>query len=348
MDSLTQIALGAAVGGAVAGRQFGRKAFAWGALLGTLPDLDVFYSLGDPVSDFTYHRSATHSLLVHALAALPIAWLLMRLHADSRGQLARWTALVFLVLATHALLDAFTVYGTQLLWPLDPTPVGWSTIFIIDPLYTLPLLAGVGLAVRRPPGLRANAIGLALSSLYLLGTVGAKAVIDARAREALAGQGLGSARVLSTPAPFNALLWRIVAVEPATYHEGYLSLLDPPGALRFTSYPRHPELLAPIADSAPVSRLDWFTRGFNAAALVTGDIVVTDLRMGLEPDYIFRFKVGRMSNPHAYPVPPERLPAQRPMARVAWVWQRIFDPAAPPQPALQRPSQAPGGSASGR
>ena len=42
MDSLTQIVLGAAVGEAVAGRKLGAKAALWGAIGGTLPDLDVF------------------------------------------------------------------------------------------------------------------------------------------------------------------------------------------------------------------------------------------------------------------------------------------------------------------
>ncbi|NBW94975.1 MAG: metal-dependent hydrolase, partial [Bacteroidetes bacterium] len=41
MDSLTQIALGAAVGEATVGRKAGKKGALWGAALGTLPDLDV-------------------------------------------------------------------------------------------------------------------------------------------------------------------------------------------------------------------------------------------------------------------------------------------------------------------
>ena len=48
--------------------------------------------------------------------------------------------MVFLVLATHALIDGFTVYGTQFLWPITEYPFAISTLFIIDPLYTLPLL----------------------------------------------------------------------------------------------------------------------------------------------------------------------------------------------------------------
>ena len=41
MDSLTQIVLGAAVGEVVLGKKVGNKAMLYGAIAGTIPDLDV-------------------------------------------------------------------------------------------------------------------------------------------------------------------------------------------------------------------------------------------------------------------------------------------------------------------
>jgi len=334
MDSLTQMALGAAVGGAVAGRQLGRKALVWGAICATLPDLDVFVPLGDPVSNFTSHRSASHSLLVHAVLTPPLAGLITRIHPRTRPLRWRWATLVFLALATHALLDAFTVYGTQLLWPLDTTPVAWSTIFIIDPAYTLPLLLGVALAFawrpERDRGRRANLLGLLLASLYLAWTIGARQHVDWVAGRSLARAGIAATQFLSTPAPFNSILWRTVAVDQQHYYEGYYSMLDPAAAMNFTAHPRHPELIAPIADSGPVARLAWFTRGYYAAALRDGDVLLTDLRMGLEPDYIFSFKVGELGNPHARAIAPEQVPTRPDFQRLKWVWQRIADPQAGP------------------
>ena len=90
MDTVTQIALGAAVGEAVLGRRAGNKAVLWGAIAGTLPDLDVFVPLGDAVSDFTYHRSASHSLFVLALVAPLLAWLIGRIHPSERACWRRW------------------------------------------------------------------------------------------------------------------------------------------------------------------------------------------------------------------------------------------------------------------
>ena len=42
MDSITQIVLGAACGEAVLGKKIGNRALLFGAIGGTIPDLDVF------------------------------------------------------------------------------------------------------------------------------------------------------------------------------------------------------------------------------------------------------------------------------------------------------------------
>jgi len=143
MDSLTQVALGSAVGYAVLGNKVGRKAVLWGAILGTLPDLDVFLPYGGSVEAFTYHRGFSHSFFVHLLISPLIVWLILKIHTGMQAYKTRWFWLVFLCLSTHALLDALTVYGTQLMWPLTEHPFAVSNMFIIDPLYTLPLLVGV-------------------------------------------------------------------------------------------------------------------------------------------------------------------------------------------------------------
>ncbi|MDH3386811.1 MAG: metal-dependent hydrolase, partial [Gammaproteobacteria bacterium] len=108
MDSLTQLALGAAVGEATLGRKIGNRAIIWGAIAGTLPDLDVFVPLGDAVRDFTYHRSASHSLFVLALLTPLMAFLITRIHPDTRQHFKRWMLAIYLVFSTHVLLDSLT------------------------------------------------------------------------------------------------------------------------------------------------------------------------------------------------------------------------------------------------
>ena len=329
MDSVTQLALGAAVGEAVGGRQFGRRALLWGAICGTLPDLDVFVPLGDAVRDFTYHRSASHSLIV-LLALTPlIVWLILRFHPDTAEHRRRWFVLVYLVFATHVLLDCFTVYGTQIFWPFWTTPMTWSTIFIVDPLYTLPLLLGV-IAVlvvshHKRWGHRANTAGLVLSSLYLTWTLGAKLHVEQVAQRALAQQSIDASQLLTTASPLNSLLWRILVIEDEHYYEGFYSVFDEDEKIQFERYPRSPDLLERLSDSWPVRRLQWFTKGFYAVALHGSDIVITDLRMGTEPEYVFRFKVGELGTPPPQAVTVERLPGRRNTARLRWVWERIWD-----------------------
>jgi inner membrane protein len=329
MDSLTQLALGAAVGEAAAGRQVGRRALLWGAVAGTIPDLDVFIHFGDAVRDFTYHRGASHSLFV-LLALTPLlVWLIMKLHPDTAGQRRRWFVMIYLVFATHVLLDSFTVYGTQIFWPFVTTPMSWSTIFIIDPLYTVPLLLGsiAALVAGRHYswGHLANSIGLALSTGYLAWTLGAKLHVDRVARNALQQQNIIATDVLTTPSPFNSLLWRILAVDDRHYYEGYYSVFDGNTSISFEQHSRQLALVEPLRERWPVQRLQWFTRNFYAAALSGNDILITDLRMGMEPEYAFRFKVGEMANPHARPAPVERLSGIRNYARLSWVWSRIWD-----------------------
>jgi inner membrane protein len=330
MDSLTQLVLGAAVGEATAGRQVGRRALLWGAVCGTLPDLDVFVPLGDAVRDFTYHRSASHSLLILAAVTPVVVWLILKLHPATVEHRWRWFALVYLAFATHVLLDSFTVYGTQIFWPLVPTPMTWSTIFIIDPLYTLPLLIGViaaSIAARRRSwGHAANTVGLVLSTSYLAWTIGAKLHVEYVAHRALEKQDIASTQVLTTPTPFNSLLWRILAVDGASYYEGFYSVFDDRTEIRFEQRPRALELIAPLRNSWPLQRLQWFTKGFYAAASIDNGIIITDLRMGFEPEYVFRFKVGDLGNPHPRPTPVERVPGVRSLERLRWVYARIWDP----------------------
>lgn len=330
MDSLTQIALGAAVGEAVLGRRVGHRAALWGAVLGTVPDLDVFIPLGDPVADFTYHRSFSHSLIVLTLVSPAFAWLIMKVHAEPRAGFGGWWLLSFLVLTTHPLLDVFTVYGTQLFWPLDPTPLFISSIFIVDPVYTVPLLAGLGATFvlaregRRRPWLP-NALGLLLSTAYLAWSLAAKAEIDRFAHAALDDAGIEYSRMLSVPTPGNTLLWRVLVMGEDAYYEAFRSLLDSSDRLELERVEHRPALLEGLDDHWPVARLRWFTDGFYSVTGRDGHVVITDLRMGHEPSYVFAFRVARKDNPHPIPIDAQRYPLDFHLEDLPWVWRRIRD-----------------------
>lgn len=309
MDSVTQIALGAAVGGAVAGRSAGWRAFAWGAAVGTMPDLDVLYDYGSPVANFTWHRGYTHSLFTQTLAAPLIALPIRYLHRHGDTSYLRWLAAVWLVLITHTLLDAFTIYGTQLWLPFIDRPVGLGSIFIIDPLYTLPLMIGVAVAIRfRDDWYRArrwNTIGLTLASLYLLWTVFAQQWMENRASQAIAEAELPVERMLATPTVVNSVLWRIIAVGEEAHWEAVHPIWSGQ-PIRFREYPREPELLKHIEDNPAIRRLQYFTRGFYSVNERDGTVVISDLRMGQVGHYAFAYRVGRREDGRIRPIPDER------------------------------------------
>ena len=329
MDSVTQFVLGAAVGEAVLGRKAGNKAALWGGLAATLPDLDIFVPLGDVVKDFTYHRSASHSLFVLAILTPVMVWLISKIHPALREHKGRWMLMIYLAFATHVLLDSFTAYGTQIFWPVLTTPVSWSTVFIIDPLYTLPLLIGViaALVMARESarGHLLNRFGLVVSSIYLCWTVVAKMTVEQHLADELQAQGINYQKVFTTPAPFNSLLWRGVVIDETGYYEAYYSVFDKDGQTRFRHYTSNNELLAGIENYWPVQRLQWFSRGFYSVSLRQTDIVISDLRMGVEPNYAFQFKVGELSNPHAKPALPQQILTSRDFGILRPMWQRIWN-----------------------
>ncbi len=339
MDSLSQIALGAAVSVAVMGRRtpVGRAAL-WGAVCGTLPDLDVFVDYGNAVHNMVLHRGETHAPFYLLLAAPLFAAGIARIHGEW-DRFRWWWLAITLALVTHPLLDVMTIYGTQLGLPFTNHPYGVGSIFIIDPLYTVPLLVGVIAALSRrdergvSQGLGWNQVGLAVSTLYLAWGVVAQQHVRGIAEAQLQASGAPVERLLVSPTAFNSVLWRIVAVAPDHYLEGYRSLLDGDAPIVFDRFERRPELYEPLKDHDPVRRVAAFSHGFFEMNDVNGDVTIADLRMGQAPFYFFTFVVGRQEPDGIKPLPPEPV-GVRPPTGETWQWlqRRMTDPTvAPPR-----------------
>jgi len=328
MDSLTQIALGACVTAALVPPGQRRKAAALGAFLGTLPDLDVFLNYGGPVENFTMHRGFSHSLFVLAGVGTLLWLVLRRWWKPVREHPRSWLAAILAALLTHPLLDAHTAYGTQLFWPIPSPPVAWATLFIIDPLYTLPMLVGLIAVLIRPASKIAGRFlmaGLLLSTLYLGWSWIAQGMVANHSRQSLAAQGLSAPRMFITPSPLNTLLWRVVARTENGYFEGFDSLVADDGPIRFTFHPSDdPAMAAASVDVPAARRLQWFADGFVSANVVDGTLIITDLRMGAGDNYIFRHAVARYGNPHWQLIPAERLPMLSRSGILSATWERIW------------------------
>jgi len=333
MDSLSQAALGAAIGVAVMGRRTKPwKAALIGALAGTLPDLDSFYDHGDPVSNMVFHRANSHALFWQTVASLPIA-VLTAVAVREWDRFKWWWLTIWLALVTHALLDWTTVYGTQLGLPFTDTPFALGSMFIIDPLYTLPLLIGIGvaLALRNVRGWRWNVAGLVLSTAYLAWSALAQQYVTGVAQESLHAQGHQIERLLVTPAPLNTIVWRIVAITPQGYLEGYYSLLDDDRTIAFDRFPRGEDIYAQLRDNPFVATIARFSRGFFKMSERNDRAVITDLRMGMEPRYTFNFHIARSRGAGFVPTLPD-WESQRPNASegLPWLWRRALGEKLPP------------------
>lgn len=327
MDSVTQILLGSAVGYATLGNKLGRKSLLVGAAFGTLPDLDVLINFGGDVENFVYHRSFSHSLIVQLLLSPVFAWLIAKMHWAKSVSLTRWSIAIFLILSTHALLDTFTVYGTQLLWPLSHYPFGISSVFIIDPMYSLPLLlAFVALCFARtkPYASKINTAALVLSSLYLTWSLGAKWFIDSNIKLALDKQAITFKKFESTPSPFNTLLWRAVAITEQGHYEIYASVFDSVDEVDIRFYKTENHVLN-LLDQR-IALLQNFTKGLYGVYQQEQTYIFSDLRMGLEGFYVFSFEIAKQSESSIKPSNFRQLQNRPPLSRASLVFERITDP----------------------
>ena len=87
MDSITQIVLGAACGEAVLGKKIGNRALLFGAIGGTIPDLDVFIGkllFNNEIDAMAFHRGFMHSFLFAIFAAVGFGMLVFWIY--NRGK----------------------------------------------------------------------------------------------------------------------------------------------------------------------------------------------------------------------------------------------------------------------
>lgn len=298
MDSLTQIVLGAAVGEVVLGKKIGNKAMLYGAIAGTIPDLDVFASyFTDTVSALEIHRGFTHSILFSIVFAPIFGWLVTRY--EKNKDIKAWSWLFFWAFITHPILDAHTTWGTQLFWPLD-VRLAFKNIFVIDPLYTLPFLVFLLLAMRQKRTTKKrsyyNKMGLLVSSGYLLLTLLLKWIAFNKFKDALEKQNIAYIQLDTRPSALNTILWSANVETKDNYLLGNYSFFDSQ-PVRFETYPKNHHLLENLIKDKSVQRMIAISEGWYIIQKNDKNLYFNDLRFGLlslEPNsqnFVFKYKV---------------------------------------------------------
>jgi inner membrane protein len=292
MDSLTQIILGAACGEAVLGKKIGNKALLFGAIGGTIPDLDVFVGnlvYGNKIDAMLFHRGFMHSIVFTVLAAFIFGWLVhklynsgKRLHSTTQKD---WINLFFWSLFTHPILDCFTPYGTQLFAPFSSYRVALNNIAVADPAYTLPFLICmiVLMFFRRTSSQRRLwlKMGIGISSIYMIFTLGNKLYIDSVFRKSLKHSEISVMRFSTQPAIFNNILWYGIAETEASYFVSDYSLLDSKSRfLNFTEVPKRRDLKP--SEYKDIQGLAWFSNQYYSVhKLNENEFQYNDLRYPL-------------------------------------------------------------------
>lgn len=316
MDSLTQIVLGAAVGEAAIGKKVGNWAILWGAIAGTIPDLDVIArQLTDTVTAMEIHRGFSHSIVFSVLMAPVLGWLVSKIYKKYDANWKDWTLLFFLGLFTHPLLDAHTTWGTQLFWPFDYR-LAYKNIFVADPLYTVPFLVCViAVMFYRRGNLKRkkwNNWGLLISSAYMLATIIFKWVAYPKFTQSLKDQEISYLDVKTRPTPLNSILWSANVKTENGYRIGYYSLFDKDENVRFSKeIPSNEELLDPVLHQEKVQQLIKISEGWYVVEKLGDRLLFHDLRFGQDgldvdnSNFIFSFELGydRMGSFYAKELP---------------------------------------------
>lgn len=306
MDQVTQILLGGTAAQALLGGRMGRRAAVVGGVAGFAPDLDVLLKpLADPIFPMEVHRTVTHSLVAIPVGALLVTALFLPWKGYRRC--GAWLYLAALVgWLTHAPLDACTSYGTMLFWPFARTWVAWDLVAIVDPVFSLVLLVGLAMSVRRKRMAPAR-VALALAVAYLgLGYVQRERALAVQADLAAArGHVVTHARVI--PRMGGLVFWRSLYREGGRVHADQLRLvpLRPPAYLEgasaeaFTPADLPPDLVGGAETRAVFRRFWVFADGFlvrvPSAPSVVGDVRYS-LTAGFDPVW------GVVIEPDARPV----------------------------------------------
>jgi len=285
MDSLTQATLGAAVGHLCWSKKIGNRALLLGAVVGTIPDLDIIlYPVLDDVQRLYWHRGESHSIFFVLLGSIVTAWLLSRYHRNGKLSFPFVFYGAVLIYATHILIDYFTVYGTQILAPVSRHGFALGNFFIIDPLFTLPLLVGCVCAFvsKTSFGIKANVVGLMLASCYTFWSITAQNIAEQKFQQALENSSETVMRDRTTAGPFTTFLWRHVAQTDSGFLIGYWSIFDDPDSpVEFDYIPRHEALTKSFAGTDAFTVLQWFSQDWwYAEETEDGTIKLVDLRFG--------------------------------------------------------------------
>ncbi len=292
MDPVSQGVLGAAAPKSVAPPEHARIACVLGFLAGMAPDLDVLIrSPEDPLLFLEFHRQFTHALIFIPVGGFIVGFLLHWLYAGKRGlSLGRSVLYCTLGYATHALLDACTTYGTQLLWPFSDRRFAWNTVSVIDPLFTVPIVLLIGVATWQRRAVLAR-IALAWAIAYPTIGIFQRDRAEAAGLELASSRGHQPIRLEAKPSFANLLVWKVVYETPERYHVDAvragieLEVFEGQSTPKLDVARDFPWLVPGSQQAQDIERFRWFSNDYLAVE-PGNPYRITDIRYSMVPNEI--------------------------------------------------------------
>ena len=289
MDPLSQGAVGAAFAQSSANKKNIFKIGVIGFLAGLAPDLDILIkSSTDPILFLEYHRQFTHSLFFIPFGSLIVALMLFPFVKSSMSIKTIYYASL-LGYATHGLLDSCTSYGTQLFWPFSNERVTWNNISIVDPLFTIPVLILVVIAIKTKKKIF-SFFSIGWIIFYLsLGFIQYERALLA-AVELAQVRGHSPERLTLKPSFGNLILWKSIYQHKETFYVDAIRAAQSSSwctgeSIRVFDYQYHlPNLEKESQQKKDIERFRWFSQDYLGYDKERN--IVTDVRYSMIPNQI--------------------------------------------------------------
>tara|TARA_B100000963_G_scaffold322456_1_gene306531 strand:- start:129 stop:1142 length:1014 start_codon:yes stop_codon:yes gene_type:complete len=307
MDPISQGVVGAAVAQASANKKNILGVGVIGILAGLAPDLDIFIrSSTDPILFLEYHRQFSHSLIFIPVGALLVAIPIFCLVKKSMSFKVVYVA-SFLGYATHGLLDACTSWGTLLFWPFSDIRVSWSNISIVDPLFTIPVVIFVAVAMFKRKKIF-SLIAIGWIAFYLsLGFIQYERTYLV-AVELAKSRGHNPEHLTLKPSFGNLILWKSIYLDKRKFYVDAIrtvksSTICPGESIEEFSFEKHlPNLNRESQQAKDIERFRWFAQdylGFDDENNIVIDIRYSNIPNQIKPMWGLAVDFNHESTEHA-------------------------------------------------
>ena len=213
----------------------------------------------------------------------------------------------FLGYATHGLLDACTSYGTLLFWPFSNERVTWNNISIIDPIFTIPVLILIGIAIKTKRKIF-SFFSIGWIILYLsLGFIQYERALST-ANDLAESRGHSPERLTLKPSFGNLILWKSIYEYEKTFYVDAIRTVQSSTvclgeSIKIFDYQEHlPDLDKESQQALDIERFRWFSQdylGFDEEKSLVTDVRYSMLPNQIEPMWGLVIDDLRDTNEHA-------------------------------------------------